>query len=44
MGDPTELPKVDWPEVWFSAIEIGIIEGSLAGKVGLNAPILDIGT
>ena len=44
VGDPTELPKVDWPEVWFSAIEIGIIEGSLAGKVGLNAPILDIGT
>ena len=44
MGDSTELPKVDWPEVWFSAIEIGIIEGSLAGKVGLNAPIVDIGT
>ena len=44
VGDPTELPKVDWPEVWFSAIEIGIIEGSLAGKVGLNAPIVDIGT
>jgi hypothetical protein len=44
VGDSTELPKVDWPEVWFSAIEIGIIEGSLAGKVGLNAPILDIGT
>ena len=44
MGNSTELPKVDWPEVWFSAIEIGIIEGSLAGKVGLNAPILDIGT
>ena len=40
----SELPKVDWPEVWFSVMEFGIIEGSLVGKVGLNAPISDIGT
>ena len=44
VGNSTELPKVDWPEVWFSVMEFGIIEGSLVGKVGLNAPILDIGT
>ena len=44
VGNSTELPKVDWPEVWFSAIESGIIEGCLFGKVGLNSPILDIGT
>ena len=44
VGNSTELPKVDWFEVWFSTIEFGIIEGSLVGKVGLNAPISDIGT
>ena len=37
-------PVINNSFVWFSAIEIGIIEGSLAGKVGLNAPIVDIGT
>ena len=44
VGNSTELQKVDWFEVWFSTIEFGIIEGSLVGKVGLNAPISDIGT
>ena len=44
VGNSTELLKVDWFEVWFSTIEFGIIEGSLVGKVGLNAPISDIGT
>jgi hypothetical protein len=44
VGNSTELPKVDWFEVWFSTIEFGIIEGSLGGKLGLNVPISDIGT
>ena len=44
VGDSTELPKVDWPEVWLAILEVGIVEGSLGGKVGLNAPISDIGT
>ena len=44
VGNSTELPKVDWPGVWLAILEVGIVEGSLGGKVGLNAPIPDIGT
>ena len=44
VGNSTELPKVDWPKVWLTILEVGIVEGSLGGKVGLNAPISDIGT
>ena len=44
VGNSTELPKVDWPGVGLAILEAGIIEGSLGGKVGLNAPISDCGT
>ena len=44
VGNSTELPKVDWPGVGLAILEVGIIEGSLGGKVGLNKPLSNCGT
>ena len=44
VGNSTELPKVDWPGVGLAVLEMGIIEGSLGGKVWLNKPVSDCGT
>ena len=44
VGNSTELPKVDWPGVGLAILEVGIIEGSIGGKVGLNKPLSNCGT
>ena len=43
VGNSTEL-KVDWPEVGLAILEVGIIEGTLGGKIGLNKPLSNCGT
>ena len=44
VGNSTELPKVDWPEVGLAILEVGIIEGTVGGKIGLNKPLSNCGT
>ena len=44
VGDSTELSRVDWPGLGLALLEMGIIEGSLGGKVVLNKPMSEWGT
>ena len=40
----TETEGEDWPGLGLALLELGVAEGSLLGKVGLNKPISHIGT
>ena len=44
VGNSTEMGRVDWPGLGLALLEMGVVEGSLAGKIGLNKPISHIGT
>jgi hypothetical protein len=44
VGNSTELSRVDWPGLGLAVLEMGIVEGSLGGKVGLNKPMSEWGT
>ena len=44
VGNSTEISRVDWPGVGLALLEMGIVEGSLAGKVVLNKPMSEWGT
>ena len=43
VGNSTEL-KVDWPEVGLAILEVGILEGTVGGKIGLNKALSNCGT
>jgi hypothetical protein len=42
-GDSTEL-KVNWPEVGLAILEVGILDGAVGGKIGLNKALSNCGT
>jgi hypothetical protein len=44
VGNSTEIGRVDWPGLGLALLEMGIVEGSLAGKVVLNKPMSERGT
>ena len=44
VGNSTETEGVDWPGLALVLLELGVVEGSLAGNIGLNKPISHIGT
>ena len=43
VGNSTEL-KVDWSEVGLAVLEVGILEGAVGGKIGLNKALSNCGT
>jgi hypothetical protein len=43
VGNSTEL-KVNWPEVGLAVVEVGILEGAVGGKIGLNKALSNCGT
>ena len=44
VGNSTEIGRVDWPGLGLALLEMGVVEGSLAGKIGLNKPMSEWGT
>ena len=43
VGDYSEL-EINWPEVGLAVLEVGILDGTVGGKIGLNKALSNSGT
>ena len=43
VGDYLAL-EINWPEVGLTVLEVGILDGAVGGKIGLNKALSNSGT